>query len=86
MCVCTSLYGYRRLTQCTRTCAQGRGIFLTKSLDKVALTEPQVAQMYISRPLLLDGFKFDIRMYALVTSCSPLRMYKVGLRFCPSPR
>lgn len=43
----------------------------------MALAEPQVAQMYISRPLLLDGFKFDIRMYALIVSCSPLRMYKV---------
>ncbi len=57
---------------------QGRGIFLTKSLEKVTLAEPQVAQVYISRPLLLDGFKFDIRMYALVTSCSPLRVYKAS--------
>jgi hypothetical protein len=56
---------------------QGRGIFLTSTLERVALGEPQVAQVYIHRPLLLDGFKFDIRMYVLVTSCCPLRMYKV---------
>lgn len=69
-----------RPTACTTIRAQGRGIFLTKSLDKVAVGEPQVAQVYISRPLLLDGFKFDIRMYALVASCSPLRVYKVRKR------
>ena len=65
--------------------SKGRGIFLVKSLAGLALTEPQVAQVYIPRPLLLDGFKFDIRMYALVTSCAPLRVYKYGdglVRLC----
>lgn len=31
--------------------------------------------------MLLDGFKFDLRVYVLMTSCDPMRifMYKDGL-------
>jgi len=58
--------------------SQGRGIFLTQDVDKVPLNEPLVAQAYISNPLLIDGYKFDIRMYILVSSCDPLRIYKVS--------
>ena len=37
------------------------------------------------QPFLIDGFKFDYRVYVLITSCDPLRIfvYKDGLaRFC----
>jgi Tubulin-tyrosine ligase family len=41
---------------------QGRGIFLTRSFDNVPQTDNVVAQVYIKKPLLLDGFKFDLRL------------------------
>ncbi len=68
--------------------SQGRGIHLTQTLDDVAPLENQVAQLYVPNPLLVEGFKFDIRIYVLITSIRPLRvyMYRDGLvRLCTEP-
>ncbi|KAJ1461466.1 tubulin-tyrosine ligase family-domain-containing protein [Pelagophyceae sp. CCMP2097] len=54
---------------------QGRGIFLTQDFDDVSPMEQVVAQHYIRKPFLIDDFKFDLRLYVLVTSCAPLRMH-----------
>jgi len=54
---------------------QGQGIFLTKTWDMVPQQQAVVAQVYIKKPLLIDGFKFDLRIYTLVTCIRPLRMY-----------
>jgi hypothetical protein len=34
-----------------------------------------IASEYISNPLLIDGYKFDLRVYVAITSFNPLRVY-----------
>ncbi|KAH8312339.1 hypothetical protein KR044_010282 [Drosophila immigrans] len=55
--------------------AQGRGIWLTNDLKTIGANERLICQTYIYRPLLIDGYKFDLRVYTLITSVDPLRIY-----------
>lgn len=53
---------------------QGRGIFLTTELERIRKAsaegreknEAVVVQRYLSRPMLIEGLKFDLRLYFLV--------------------
>ncbi len=44
----------------------------------------QVAQLYVSRPLLLEGRKFHLRLWLVVTAHSPLQayMHRCSVRPC----
>jgi tubulin polyglutamylase TTLL6/13 len=54
---------------------QGRGIFLTRKLEDLENGKHYVVQRYIARPYLLDGLKFDLRIYVLLCGTSPLTLY-----------
>ncbi|XP_045417647.1 tubulin polyglutamylase TTLL13P isoform X2 [Lemur catta] len=85
-------YGRQRKTR-TYICkpdsgCQGRGIFITRNPREIKPGEHMICQQYISKPFLIDGFKFDMRIYVLITSCDPLRIfvYEEGLaRFATMP-
>ena len=40
-----------------------------------------VIQEYIADPYMIEGLKFDLRIYVLITNCDPLRVFifKEGL-------
>ncbi|ELU05410.1 hypothetical protein CAPTEDRAFT_124734, partial [Capitella teleta] len=54
---------------------QGRGIWVTKNPRDIKLNEHMLCQQYVSKPFLIDGFKYDLRIYVVVTSCDPLRIF-----------
>ena len=60
--------------------SRGRGISVVNDISQVTYGEPMVMQRYIKNPLLLNGYKFDLRIYVLVTSFNPLEVfiYKEG--------
>jgi hypothetical protein len=45
------------------------------------MEEPSIISKYIPNPLLINGHKVDLRIYVVITSYEPLRIYvyKEGL-------
>lgn len=66
----------------------GRGIRVIQGNTKFTHREDTIVSFYIDRPLLINTKKFDLRIYILVSSFNPLRvyMYEEGLaRFATEP-
>jgi hypothetical protein len=53
----------------------GDGIYLTSKAARIPADAACVVQEYLERPLLLNGLKFDLRVYVLLTSVAPLRYF-----------
>ncbi|XP_054256449.1 tubulin polyglutamylase TTLL5 [Indicator indicator] len=55
--------------------SRGRGVYLINNPNQIVLKDNILVSRYISNPLLIDDFKFDVRLYVLVTSYDPLVIY-----------
>jgi len=66
----------------------GQGISIVRDLAGALDREDVIVQRYLERPLLIDGRKSHLRIYALITSAEPLRAYVYSegiVRFAPEP-
>lgn len=54
---------------------RGDGIRIVRKYKQVPYCTPIVAQKYVHNPYLINDTKFDLRLYVLMTSANPLRIY-----------
>uniref|UniRef100_A0A8C5PGA5 Tubulin tyrosine ligase like 2 n=1 Tax=Leptobrachium leishanense TaxID=445787 RepID=A0A8C5PGA5_9ANUR len=55
--------------------SRGRGIFVFQDIKDLAYDCAVIVQKYITNPLLISGYKFDLRIYVCVTCFCPLTIY-----------
>jgi hypothetical protein len=54
-----------------------RGIRILNTAQIELDKDGSFVQQYVDKPFLIDGHKFDIGIYTIVTSINPLRVYTV---------
>jgi tubulin polyglutamylase TTLL5 len=55
--------------------SRGRGIFISNDINDFDVEQKSVVCRYISNPFLINSHKFDLRIYIIITSFDPLRIY-----------
>ena len=55
--------------------ARGTGISVVNKWSQIPKTRPLIVQKYVAKPHLINNTKYDLRIYVLVTSLNPLRIY-----------
>ncbi|CAD7079382.1 unnamed protein product [Hermetia illucens] len=55
--------------------ARGFGVKLISKWAEIPQNNTTLIQKYIEKPLLINGNKFDLRLYVLITSVDPLRIF-----------
>jgi len=61
--------------------SRGRGIYLIDDISQLEADDEHIVSRYVDNPYLINGLKFDLRIYVVVTCYDPLRVYvfKEGL-------
>lgn len=55
--------------------ACGRGIKMVAKDTKIRNRKDYLISQYVSNPHLINNLKYDLRVYVVVTSYDPLRIY-----------
>jgi len=55
--------------------ARGNGIKVVNKWSQIPKCRPLIVQKYVSKPHLINSTKYDLRIYVLLTSLSPLRIF-----------
>ena len=55
--------------------AEEEKIFLLTDISQLNYDAACIVQRYIDNPLLINGYKWDMRVYVIITSMWPLKVY-----------